>query len=252
MDHRIVMVTGGSSGIGLAITSHFLDAGAFVAVLDTSEANLTRCKSQLSSERLFPILCDVTQQQDVEHATAAVLSKFGRIDVLVNNAGGSFGVSQPIDLIEEADWEKVLKLNLTGTFLCIKSVLPQMKCQRYGRIVNISSMAGRGRSVLGGAPYAAAKAGIIGLTRHISMDLGQYGITINAVAPGTVLSGPRVEDYWKNRKSEAERQAFLASNPLGRLGTVDDIADAVLFLSSDKAAYITGAVLDVNGGSWVG
>lgn len=127
-----------------------------------------------------------------------------------------------------------------------------MKSQRYGRIVNISSMAGRGRSVLGGAPYAAAKAGIIGLTRHISMDLGQYGITINAVAPGTVLSGPRVEDYWKNRKSEAERQAFLASNPLGRLGTVDDIADAVLFLSSDKAAYITGAVLDVNGGSWVG
>ena len=102
------------------------------------------------------------------------------------------------------------------------------------------------------ADIAAAKAGIIGLTRHISMDLGQYGITINAVAPGTVLSGPRVEDYWKNRKSEAERQAFLASNPLGRLGTVDDIADAVLFLSSDKAAYITGAVLDVNGGSWVG
>ena len=169
MDHRIVMVTGGSSGIGLAITSHFLDAGASVAVLDTSEANLTHCKSQLSSERLFPILCDVTQQQDVEHATAAALSKFGRIDVLVNNAGGSFGVSQPIDLIEEADWEKILRLNLTGTFLCIKSVLPQMKSQRYGRIVNISSMAGRGRSVLGGAPYAAAKAGIIGLTRHISI-----------------------------------------------------------------------------------
>ena len=106
MDHRIVMVTGGSSGIGLAITSHFLDAGASVAVLDTSEANLTHCKSQLSSERLFPILCDVTQQQDVEHATAAALSKFGRIDVLVNNAGGSFGVSQPIDLIEEADWKR--------------------------------------------------------------------------------------------------------------------------------------------------
>lgn len=252
MDNNVVIVTGGCSGIGLAITDRFVRAGANVAALDVNEEKLAACGRQFPAGRVLPIHCDVTSPEQVQAAVDQVISTFGRVDVLVNNAGGSFGVSQPVDQIAEDEWDRVVNLNLKGVFLCIKAVLPQMKRQNYGRIVNIASMAGRGRSVLGGAPYAAAKAGVIGLTRHISLDLGRYAITINAVAPGTVLSGERVEEYWNNRKTEEERQAFLAANPLGRLGTVEDIAGAVIFLSGSEASYITGAVLDVNGGSWVG
>ena len=252
MDNSIAVVTGGGSGIGKSIAAHFLASGMEVAALDVNREALAACEAQFGPEHFCTFLCDVTDERSVQNAVSAVLARFGRIDVLVNNAGGSFGVSQPVEQIDADDWDKVVSLNLKGTFLCTKAVVPHMKARQYCRIVNISSMAGRGRSVLGGAPYAAAKAGIIGFTRHISMDLGQYGITINAVAPGTVLSGARVERYWQTKKTDAERQAFLASNPLGRLGTTDDIAAAVLFLGSPEAAYINGAVLDVNGGSWVG
>lgn len=252
METAVAVVTGGGGGIGKSIAARFLGAGMTVVALDLDEQALTACKAEFGAERFFAVVCDVTDEDSVKRTMEAVAVRLGRIDVLVNNAGGSFGVSQPVERIEEADWDRVVDLNLKGTFLCIKAVVPIMKQQRYGRIINISSMAGRGRSVLGGAPYAAAKAGIIGLTRHISMDLGQYGITINAVAPGTVLSGARVEELWNTRKTQAERQTFLSGNSLGRLGTPDEIAGAVLFLSGRDAAYITGAVLDVNGGSWVG
>lgn len=252
MKNSIVIVTGGCSGIGLAITKRFVSAGAKVVALDINKEKLLACREQFSEEQVWPICCDVTSLEQTQDAVDQIISTFGRVDVLVNNAGGSFGVSQPLEQISEQEWDQVVNLNLKSVFHCIKAVLPQMKRQNYGRIVNIASMAGRGRSVLGGAPYAAAKAGVIGLTRHISLDLGRYAITINAVAPGTVLSGERVETYWNNRKTEEERRVFLAANPLGRLGTVEDIAGAVLFLSGPEASYITGAVLDVNGGSWVG
>ena len=251
LNDDIVIVTGGCSGIGLAITDRFVQSGARVAVLDVNEGKLAACADRYSHQ-VMSIRCDVTSQEQVRAAVEQVVSACGRVDVLVNNAGGSFGVSQPVDQISGDEWDRVVDLNLRAVFLCIHEVLPHMRRQHYGRIVNVSSMAGRGRSVLGGAPYAAAKAGVIGLTRHISMDLGRDGVTINAVAPGTVLSGERVETFWNTRKTEAERQAFLAANPLGRLGTVEDIAAAVHFLGSREAAYITGAVLDVNGGSWVG
>lgn len=252
MKNSVVIVTGGCSGIGLAITKRFVSAGAKVVVLDINKEKLPACSEQFPAEQVWPICCDVTALAQVQAAVEQVVLSFGRVDVLVNNAGGSLGVSQPLEQIAEQEWDQVVNLNLKSVFHCIKAVLPQMKRQNYGRIVNIASMAGRGRSVLGGAPYAAAKAGVIGLTRHISLDLGRYAITINAVAPGTVLSGERVETYWNNRKTEEERQSFLAANPLGRLGTVEDIAGAVLFLSGPEASYITGAVLDINGGSWVG
>lgn len=252
MDRPAAIVTGGANGIGRSIAARLLEAGMAVAVLDVQEQALAACRAEFPADRFSAWRCDVTDQAGVERTVGEIEARLGRIDVLVNNAGGSFGVSQPVEEIDGADWDRVVTLNLKGTFLCIKAVVPCMKRRGYGRIVNISSMAGRGRSVLGGAPYAAAKAGIIGLTRHISMDLGRYGITVNAVAPGTVLSGERLERLWNEKKTEAERRAFLAANPMGRLGTPEDIAGAVLFLSGPEAAYITGAVLDVNGGSWVG
>ncbi len=252
METAVAIVTGGGGGIGKSIAARMLESGMTVVALDLNEQALEACRAEFGSERFFTAACSVTDEDSVKRTVEDVTARLGRIDVLVNNAGGSFGVSQPVDCIDVADWDRVVDLNLKGTFLCIKAVVPVMKRQHYGRIVNISSMAGRGRSVLGGAPYAAAKAGIIGLTRHISMDLGQYGITINAVAPGTVLSGERVENLWNTRKTQEERRSFLSGNALGRLGTPEEIAGAVVFLSGPDAAYITGAVLDVNGGSWVG
>lgn len=252
MGSEIAIVTGGGGGIGKAVVSRFLSSGMTVAAFDIDAEALSACEAGFASEHFFTAVCDVTSEASVQAAVDALMERYGRIDVLVNNAGGSLGVSQPVDRIDGSDWDRVVSLNLKSMFLCTKAVLPVMKRQHYGRIVNVASMAGRGRSVLGGAPYAAAKAGVIGFTRHVSMDLGQYGIAINAVAPGTVLSGARVEALWSNGKTEAERQAFLSANPLGRLGTTGDVAAAVSFLSSREAAYITGAVLDVNGGSWVG
>ncbi len=202
--------------------------------------------------KFFGIGADVTDEGSVNAAISAVYHDAGHIEVLVNNAGGSMGVSQAIEEISLEEWEKVININLRGTFLCAKVVIPFMKTAQWGRIVNISSMAGRSRSYFGGTPYAAAKAGIIGFTRQASKELGRFGITMNAVAPGVVISGERISNYWYNKKTAEERQGFLDLVPVGRTGTNEDIAEVVTFLCSEKSSYITGAVIDVNGGLWVG
>lgn len=253
MTQKLAIVTGAADGIGKAISKRFLQNGYIVAGFDINEDELksTACEFACLGE-FIPIKTDVTDEENIVASVYAVFNMRGRIDILVNNAGGSMGISQEIEKISLADWDKVMNVNMTATFLCSKAVIPFMKEAKWGRIINMSSMAGRSRSYFGGTPYASAKAAIIGFTRQGSKELGKYGITMNAVAPGVIISGKRISDYWHNRKTEEDRKGLLKQTPMGRTGTSEDVAEVVNFLSSEEASYITGAVIDVNGGCWVG
>jgi NAD(P)-dependent dehydrogenase (short-subunit alcohol dehydrogenase family) len=253
MQTKVAIVTGGADGIGKELAKKYLMNHYDVAAFDLNEKTLESAAAEFSQlGNYLPLVTDVVDEVSVTKAVAQVTDCFGRVDVLINNAGGSMAVSQEVDRISAQDWDKVINLNLRGTFLCAKAVIPSMKERRSGRIVNMASVAGRGRSFFGGTPYAAAKAGVIGFTRQVSRELGKYGITINAVAPGVVISGARISDYWHNKKTEEERNTLLSLTPLGRMGVPEDVVEVVYFLTTDGASYITGAVIDVNGGQWVG
>lgn len=190
---------------------------------------------------------DVTKLSEVRKVMKNVFDQYGRIDILVNLAGGSLFTPKVLNEIEEEHWNTVLDVNLKGTFFCCQSVVEYMAMNKYGRIVNMSSIGGRTASPVTGVPYAAAKGGVIALTRRLALEVGKLSITVNAIAPGTVLSGQRMIDLW-NELSEGQKDDILSSIPLGRLSTAEEQARAIVFLVSDDAAYITGIVLDVNGG----
>ena len=250
---EVVVVTGGASGLGRDIAAHFLTSECSVAIIDFNQGFLDVAHEEMrQAGALLAIQADVSDAAQVKTSFARVIAEFGRIDILVNCAGGSFGVSQEIEHIAEEDWDKVFAINCKGTFLCAREVIPGMKERRYGRIINFSSMAGRSRSLFGSVAYSAAKAAILGFTRQGSKELGPFNITMNAVAPGFILSGNRLRDFWATRKTEEERKAFLASVPVGRPGENHEIVKAVDFLASKDASYVTGAAIDVNGGVWVG
>jgi len=253
MRKDVVVVTGGASGLGKDIAAHFLISGCAVVIMDFNQDFLDAAREEMGrSGTVLAIQADVSDAAQVKTAFARAIANFGRIDVLINCAGGSFGVSQEIEHIAEEDWDKVFDINCKGTFLCAREVIPGMKERRYGRIINFSSMAGRSRSLFGSVAYSAAKAAILGFTRQGSKELGPFNITMNAVAPGFILSGNRLREFWGTRKTEEERKAFLASVPVGRPGENHEIVKAVDFLASKDASYVTGAALDVNGGVWVG
>ena len=248
---RVAIVSGGADGIGREVVLEMLEAGYSVVAFDINETKLTGIREEFREKPFMGIYCNAVDEESVNSGFSQVMEQYGRIDALVNVAGGSLAISQPIDMIKTEDWDRVITLNMRSAFLCTKAAVKIMRQQHYGRTVNFSSMAGRSRSVFGGAPYAAAKAGIIGFTRQCSKDLGPIGITINAVAPGTVMSGDRIGSFWAN-KSEEDKKSFFQSNPSGRLGVPKDIARTVVFLCHEDASYINGAVIDVNGGMWVG
>jgi NAD(P)-dependent dehydrogenase (short-subunit alcohol dehydrogenase family) len=172
----------------------------------------------------------------------AVVTRWGRIDVLVNNAGG-FSVIRRTEEIPEDEWDAIFRFNVTSMFLCVKAVLPLMKRQRAGRIVNMSSVAGRAGAVTVASHYAAAKAAVLGFTRHLAREVAAEGITVNAVAPGTVAT-----ERWKALRSPEESRRLADGVPMRRVSEPAEIAQCVLFLASEAAAYMTGATLDVNGG----
>jgi len=191
---------------------------------------------------------DVTREDDVEAFVGRVDAAEGRVDILVNTAGGVLGqVGRPIESVSGADWERVIAVNLTGTFHAARAVAPAMKRGRYGRIVNISSGAGRSVSLTGIQAYASAKAGQLGLTRQLAHELGPWGITVNAVAPGFVLSNPATERQWESYGPEGQR-ALVDGIALRRLGEPEDIAHGVLFFASDYARWCTGQALSIDGG----
>lgn len=247
LEGEVAIVTGGASerGLGRAIAGLFAEHGARVAVLDLDGSGAERVARELGKGHMGRA-CDVTSHEQVEAAFSEVGEELGSPTILVNNAG----ITQPkrIDEIEEADYEAVLDVNLRGTFLCSKSVLPHLRANGGGSIVCISSVsAQRGGGIFGGPHYSAAKAGILGLAKALARDLAPEGIRVNAVAPGFINT-----DITRGQLTEERRESIAASIPIGRAGKPLDVAWACLFLaSSTSSPYITGEVLDVNGGSHI-
>jgi 3-oxoacyl-[acyl-carrier protein] reductase len=242
LSSRRAMITGAGSGIGRACAQRLAAAGAAVAVVDLrpEAAEETVAAIEGAGGRGLALAADVTRRDQVEAAVERVRAAWGGVDVLMNNAGGSL-TSGFLDLNEE-EWDHVVDLNLKAAYLCAQPVARIMIAQRAGRIINVSSNYG----VTGSAPrvhYSAAKAGIIGLTKALALELGPYGITVNAVAPG-----PTGTDRVRGKYSAEEWAERARGIPLGRCGEPEDIAEAVAFLASDGARYITGQTLHVNGG----
>ena len=248
--NAVVLVTGGAGGIGLAVAARFVRNGARVLLCDTDEGRLCEAREQLGAppDVVRSIVCDVADAADVGKTVTEAEQFFGGVSILVNNAGISpkhAGVAAPLFSMDEAEWRRVLDVNLTGAFLCAKAVLPAMKARRFGRIVNIGSLAGRTRSEVAGGHYSASKAGLMSLARSLAVEYGPHGITANSVAPG------RIETQMAHEAGAAVKANYLTRIPVGRLGTPEDVAAAVTFLASDEAGFITGATLDVNGGSFM-
>jgi len=246
-DGRRVIVTGGGHGFGRAIATGFARLGAQVAACDLDADELEETAS-LVPGMIDTVVCDVTDPEAVARFVKGVRSLRGGIDILVNNAGGVCGqVGRPIEEITPADWQAIVAVNMTGAFYLAQAVAPAMKAAGSGRIVNIASTAGLGVSKTGIQAYASAKAGQIGLTRQLAHELGPHGITVNCVAPGFIRSNPASERQWQAYGEEGQRR-MIEGIALRRLGSAQDIADAVLFLASDRAGWISGQVLAVDGG----
>jgi 3-oxoacyl-[acyl-carrier protein] reductase len=242
---RIALVTGASQGIGRACALELARAGATVALAARNETKLAEVAAEIEAAggqaAIFRL--DVSSEESIKSGAKAVLERFGKVEILVNNAG--ITRDGLMMMMKRADWDDVLGTNLTGAFLVTQAVLRPMLKNRWGRIINISSVVGR-TGQAGQVNYAASKAGLIGLTRSMAREVASRGITVNAVAPGYI------ETPMTAVLDEKLRTAMLAAIPLGRAGTDADIAQSVAFLASEAAGYITGHVLDVNGGMFMG
>jgi 3-oxoacyl-[acyl-carrier protein] reductase len=244
MLNRVAFVTGGSRGIGRAIALKLCRAGFDIVVASPELENNESVAAEIRacSGEAMTLNLDVTSPESVKEGFAKVVKDKTRVDVLVNNAGiARDGLAVRM---KPSDWQLVLKVNLEGAFLCSQQALPGMMRNRWGRIVNISSVVGQAGSA-GQANYAASKAGLIGLTKALAQEMGSRGITVNAIAPGYIDT-----DMTKSLPEDL-KQKMLASVPLARMGTPEDIANAVKFLVSEDASYITGHVLAVNGGMYM-
>ena len=242
MEGKIALVTGGGRGIGRAIAEALARRGCHLALLDRN-AELVESSAQeiatLLSRRTLALSGDVADTANIKACVETVLAEFGRIDILVNNAG--ITRDNLIMRMEEADFDAVLDVNLKGVWNCCKAVIRPMIKQRFGRIINISSVSGLAGQA-GQTNYSASKAGVIGLTKALAREVASRGITVNAVAPGyipTALTADLPADL---------KEAILKATPIGRMGTPEEVAHAVAFFASDEAAFITGQVLSVDGG----
>lgn len=245
---RVAAITGAAQGIGKAIAERLGSAGCALMLVDVTPTILAATVHELAARgaTAHGLVGDVSKSADVNRVIEEIVARHSRIDFLVNNAGVSYkreGRKIPLVEIPEEQWDRVFGVNLKGAFLCSQAAAKHMMRQRFGGIVNIASMAGKlGNSGPAGAHYSASKAGLICLTKSLALELAPYGIRANAVAPGVI----RTEML--SASSEEVNQQFLARIPLNRFGTPAEVADAVGFLLSDASAYITGEILDVNGG----
>ena len=242
---RIALVTGASQGIGRACALELARNGATVILAARNQARLADVAAEIESAggQAAAFTIDIGQEDSIKAGAKAILDRFGKVEILVNNAGITRDTL--VLRMKRADWDDVLSTNLTGAFLLTQALLGPMLRNRWGRIVNISSVVGR-TGQAGQVNYAAAKAGLIGLTRALAREVASRAITVNAIAPGYIETAMTAE------LDEKQRDAMIAAIPLGRPGTDLEIAQSVAFLASDRAAYITGHVLDVNGGMFMG
>jgi 3-oxoacyl-[acyl-carrier protein] reductase len=244
LEGRVALVTGAAQGIGKAISLLLAKHGANIVVSDINLEKATETAKEIESmgRKAIAVRVDVSKAEDVEQMVDTILKQFGRIDILVNNAG--ITRDKLILRMSEEDWDVVLDVNLKGTFHCTRAVVRHMAKQRYGKIVSIASVTGEMGNP-GQGNYAASKAGVIGLTKTIAREFAQRGINVNAVAPGYVQT-PMTDVLPEKVKEELKRLI-----PMDRLGQPEDVAEAVFFLVSERSSYITGQVINVNGGIYM-
>jgi NAD(P)-dependent dehydrogenase (short-subunit alcohol dehydrogenase family) len=267
---RVALVTGAARGLGRATALALLAGGAAVAVNVRRAEQAAAVAADLAAaiagdandpapppragaparrgargappaDRVLVVPGDVADAATVRQIVERTRDRFGRLDILVNNA--AFARSTRFEQISEEEWRRTMDVNLTAAFLCIQAAVPAMKEAGYGRVVNLSSTAGKSVSTLGGAHYTASKAGLLGLTRAAAKELGRYGITVNAVCPGLIDT-----ELTREHATAEELERHARGFPIQRLGTAQEVADLVCFLASERAGYITGASLDINGG----
>jgi NAD(P)-dependent dehydrogenase (short-subunit alcohol dehydrogenase family) len=240
---RTAIVTGAGQGMGRAVAAALARLGARVVVNDRERRTAEKVAAELRAQgaEAMAIVADVTNASGVRRMVARVLRRYSAIHILVNNAG----VLRPTPTAEisEEEWDRVIAVNLKGTFLCSQAVLDSMRAAGWGRIVNFSSTAGKSVSTIGGSHYTAAKAGILGFTRHLAREMAAHGITVNAVCPGLIDT-----EMVRSTIAPARVRAYARGFPIPRLGRPEEVAELVAFLCSDRAGYITGASLDINGG----
>ncbi len=249
--NRVIVVTGAAGGIGAAAVRAFAREDASLSLIDKQSTKSLATKLRAAGVRAASMVVDVTDSGQVQAAVGEVLDAFGRVDVLVNVAGVvSHGTAEHLS---EEEWDRVLAVNLKGAFLCCQSVIPPMRTQRYGRIVNIGSVVGKSggnarpwldqqeQEQAANVAYGVSKAGVHALTLYLAKELAADGITVNAVAPGPIAT----------EMTTAFPDSLKQLIPVGRIGTVEDVAGAILFLASEGSGYITGEIIDINGGLWV-
>ena len=240
---RVVLVTGSGKGIGKAIATKFVEEGASICINDIVLEDAEKTSEELKKRggTTFAVQADVSKEEDVKRMFDLLLERFGTIDILVNNAGSGNGLMVE-DMTYEI-WRKVIDINLNAVFLCCKAAMPTMQKNKYGKIINISSVAAKKISYHGGAHYTASKAGLLGFTRHLAYELAPYRINVNAICPGATMT-----PLLRSSSSQAELDVELGRFPLGKFCEPEDIADAVLFFCSEKAKVVTGQALDVDAG----
>lgn len=237
LEGQVAIVTGGGGGIGKATCRAFAREGADIVIPEVNIANAEAAAAEIQAlgRKCEVIETDVSNGDSVRKMVNQTLDAFGRIDILVNNAG-IFSYTR-IDACTEEEWDRMMAVNLKGPFLCSQAVMETMKAQRSGRIINLGSLAGQVGGIVASAPYSASKAGVMCLTKSLARVLGEYGITVNSIAPGIAAT-----EMAKNHPDMREQI------PLGRVADAAEVASAILFLASEEGRYLTGATLDVNGG----
>lgn len=239
---QVSIVTGGGRGLGEAMALAFAQEGSHVAVCDVELkiAEQVAKKIQDMGRRSLAIQMDVSKSQEVKANIQRIYNEFGRIDILVNNAG--ICLVSPIEEIREEDWDLIFAVNVKGVFLCSQAVMGIMKRQKSGKIINLGSIAGKLGGIAAGSHYSASKAAVMCFTKSLARELAPHGVRVNALAPGVI------ETDMTRMVSEGNWQKYIDTIPLGRIGTAEELAKVALFLASDDSSYLTGEIIDVNGG----